>query len=115
MRKLLALWLGPLAFFWGWYFLSLNDLGGVFFSRALHDQVFNMYGTMLGIEPTAIPGMIAEALVVDSLILGAIVAFRKRRKIAAWWENRRASEPNAFAASAYVAYGRSDESLSSAP
>ncbi|WP_206454066.1 DUF6105 family protein [Aurantimonas marina] len=112
MRKLLALWLGPLAFFWGWYFLSLNDLGGVFFSRALHDQVFGMYGAMLGLDPAAIPGMIAEALVVDSLILGAIVAFRRRRKIAAWWERRRTSEPAALAG---MAYARSDESLSSAP
>lgn len=115
MRKLLALWIGPLAFFWGWYFLSLNDLGGVFFSRALHDQVFNMYGTLLGIEPTAIPGMIAEALAVDSLILFAIIAFRRRRRIAAWWESRRACEQDAVAAPAYGTYGRSEESLSSAP
>jgi hypothetical protein len=33
MRALFWLWLTPLAIFWSWYFLSLNDAGGVFFSR----------------------------------------------------------------------------------
>ena len=26
MRYLIALWAMPLALFWGWYFLSLNDI-----------------------------------------------------------------------------------------
>ncbi|NDV88621.1 hypothetical protein GTW51_18120 [Aurantimonas aggregata] len=93
MRTLLVLWLAPLAIFWSWYFLSLNDVSDLVFSRALHDHVFGIYGEMLGIDPAEIPPMIAKALVVDSVILGAIIAFRRRRRIAAWWRQRGAAEP----------------------
>ncbi|MEF2551389.1 DUF6105 family protein [Aurantimonas sp. A2-1-M11] len=112
MRTLLVLWIGPLIVFWGWYFLSLNDLGGPLFSRETHDRVFMVYGTILGIEPALIPAMVARALAVDSLILGAIVAFRRRRKIAAWWQARREAR---LALADGLAYERSDESRSSAP
>ena len=42
MRYLIALWAIPLALFWGWYFLSLNDMtfGYLMLSRRLHDFVF---------------------------------------------------------------------------
>lgn len=93
MRTLLVLWLAPLAIFWSWYFLSLNDVSDLVFSRALHDHVFAVYGEMLGIDPSTIPPMIAKALVFDSLVLGAIIAFRRRRRIAEWWRRRRPAEP----------------------
>ncbi|RCS21993.1 hypothetical protein DUT91_20830 [Phyllobacterium salinisoli] len=85
MRYLLIFWAGPLALFWGWYFLSLNDIsfGTTFFSREMNDLVFEVYGNVLGIDPQAIPPLAARACVIDSLILFAIIAFRRRRDILA--------------------------------
>lgn len=84
MKYLLLLWFVPLALFWGWYGLSLNDVnfGSIFLSRELHDAVFVMYGQILRVEPESIPGLLASASVIDSALIGAIVAFRKRK---AWW------------------------------
>lgn len=86
MRTLFALWATPLALFWGWFFLSLNDInfGYVMLSRQLHDLVFQLYGEMLGIDPALIPGMVAKACILDSLLLMAFWAFRRRRVIAGW-------------------------------
>lgn len=101
MRTLFALWAAPLALFWGWFFLSLNDInfGYVMLSRQLHDFVFQLYGQMLGIDPAIIPGMVARACVFDGFLLMALWAFRRRHKIAAWIRNRWmdpvASEPRA--------------------
>lgn len=90
MRTLFALWLAPLALFWGWFFLSLNDInfGYVMLSRQLHDFVFQLYGQMLGIDPAIIPGMVARACVFDGFLLMALWAFRRRSKIAAWIRNQ---------------------------
>jgi hypothetical protein len=86
MRYLLILWAAPLAIFWGWFFLSVNDLhfGFVFLSREVHDLVFHIYGQTLGLDPAAIPMLVAKACIFDTLIIGAIYAFRRRREIAAW-------------------------------
>ncbi|PDQ20271.1 hypothetical protein CN311_15020 [Mesorhizobium sanjuanii] len=86
MRYLFALWVAPLALFWGWFFLSLNDInfGYVMLSRQLHDLVFQLYGQMLGVDPAVIPGMVAKACVLDGLLLMAFWAFRRRRAIAGW-------------------------------
>ena len=89
MRTFLVLWIGPLVFFWGWYFLSLNDLGGPLFSRETHDRVFMVYGAILGIEPATIPPLVARACVVDTVVIFAIYAFRRRRDIIAWWNASR--------------------------
>jgi hypothetical protein len=91
MRALLALWALPLALFWGWFFLSLNDInfGYVMLSRQLHDLVFELYGEMLGIDPKEIPMLIARACVFDTLLIGAIWAFRARRRLIAWFKDRR--------------------------
>jgi hypothetical protein len=90
MRTLFALWAAPMALFWGWFYLSLNDInfGYVMLSRQLHDLVFELYGQMLGIDPTIIPGMVARACVFDGFLLMALWAFRRRRNIAAWIRNR---------------------------
>lgn len=95
MRALLLLWIVPLSLFWGWYFLSLNDMnfGYVMLSRQLHDLVFQLYGEILGVDPVLIPGMVAKACVFDSFLVAGIVAFRRRRQIAAWWRGRRAGKP----------------------
>jgi hypothetical protein len=80
MRAILLLWAIPLAFFWSWYGLSANDIsfGTIFFSRALHDVVFETYARTLGLPAAAIPGMIAWACLVDTGVILAIAAFRWR-------------------------------------
>ncbi|CAM5394688.1 hypothetical protein ATER59S_01968 [Aquamicrobium terrae] len=98
MRTLLLLWAAPLVLFWGWFFLSLNDInfGYVMLSRPLHDLVFQLYGDMLGIDPALIPGMVAKACIVDSLLVLAIWAFRRRRTIMGWMRGiaaRRSQSP----------------------
>lgn len=92
MRYLLWLWLLPLVLFWGWFGLSYYDVnfGLLIFRRDLHDLVFQIYGQMLGIDPATIPGLFLKACIFDSALIFAIVAFRKRRAIRAWWEKRRA-------------------------
>ena len=91
MRALLIFWAAPLGFFWGWYFLSLNNLnfGTNFFSRDLHDLVFTIYGNILGLDPDTIPALVARACVVDTLIILAIFAFRKRASIKKWCNEKR--------------------------
>ena len=104
MRWLLLFFALPLGSFWGWYFLSLNDInfGSIYLSRALHDLVFELYGEMLGVDPDIIPGMIAKACAFDMLIVAAIWAFRRRADISAWFAARRRSstEDKAFSAGA---------------
>lgn len=95
MRYILGLWLAPLVLFWGWFFLSLNDInfGYVMLSRQLHDLVFQLYGEVLGVDPAIIPGMVAKACILDSFLLGAIWAFRRRREIMAWLRKKRGTPP----------------------
>lgn len=90
MKYVFAIWATPLVLFWGWYFLSLNDVnfGSVYLSRQLHDIVFQIYGNMLGIDPASIPAMVAEACILDTAIIVAIWAFRRRREISAWVRDR---------------------------
>ncbi len=93
MRYILIFWGVPMGIFWGWYFLSYNDInfGLLFFSRLVHDFAFEFYGNILGIEPSTIPPMVARASVVDTCLIFSIYAFRKRRQIIAWWRDRQAS------------------------
>ena len=100
MRYILLFWAAPLGLFWGWYFLSLNDIsmGTQFFSRKLHDLVFMIYGNILGIEPDLIPAMVAKACLVDTLLIAAIYAFRKRKAIAQWARRLRPADADAASA-----------------
>ena len=84
MRILLVLWFFPIVLLGTWYGLSANDwhMGTRIFSRELHDLVFGLYGKLLGMEPEALPPLVAKAVFVDSLIVLAIAAFRWRAK---WW------------------------------
>ena len=109
MKWFLILWGGPILLLGSWYGLSYNDMSFGFFmlTRETHDLVFEVYSNVLGIPAADIPPLVARAIVVDSLIVFAIIAFRRRRKIAAWWRARQ--EASASAAL------RSDESRSSAP
>ncbi|NTF07289.1 hypothetical protein G6L37_14165 [Agrobacterium rubi] len=109
MKWFLILWAGPVGFLAAWYFLSYYDISFGFFmlTRQTHDLVFQIYGNVLGIPPDTIPPLVARAIAVDSLIVFSILAFRKRKTIAAWW---RGHQPSKAAASLPRA-----ESLSSAP
>lgn len=91
MRYIFALWALPLALFWGWFFLSLNDIhfGYMILSRPMHDLVFQLYGEMLGIDPAVIPGLVAKACLFDTLLIVAIYAFRRRAAIIAWARDTR--------------------------
>lgn len=97
MRYVLVFWALPLGIFWGWYFLSFYDInfGTLFFSRMVHDFAFEFYAAFLNtylgtaITADAIPGMVAEASVIDTLLIMGILAFRRRKKIFEWWQNRK--------------------------
>lgn len=90
MKYVVGLWAFPLLVFWGWYFLSLNDMnfGYAMLSRQVHDLFFGIYGNMLGIDPATIPPLVAKACVFDTFLLMGIWAFRRRREIAAWMRTR---------------------------
>ncbi len=110
MKWFLIFWAGPIVFLGGWYWLSYYDFNfGIFMlTRQVHDLTFQIYGEALGMPPEAIPPLVARAIAVDSLIVFALLGFRKRKSIIAWWQARQAlnSSPADLA---------SKESLSSAP
>ena len=88
MRTFFFLWAAPLAFLGAWYFLSSNDLHyGIFFlTRETHDEVFSIYSNALGIPAELLPGLVLKAIIVDTLLVLAFIAFRRRQS---WWPNFR--------------------------
>ncbi|MGV8939680.1 MAG: DUF6105 family protein [Allorhizobium sp.] len=94
MKWFLVLWAFPIILLGSWYGLSYNDISfGIFMlTREANDLVFQIYGNVLGIPPEIIPGLVARAIVVDSLAVFAIMGFRRRRMIAAWWGRRQSSK-----------------------
>ena len=96
MRYVLIFWGAPMGLFWSWFYLSYHDInfGTVYFSRLLHDFAFDFYAHILNqyggmsVEAGAIPAMIARACVIDTLLIFAILAFRRRKRIVKWWRNR---------------------------
>lgn len=84
MRYIFGIWAAPLVLFWGWYFLSLNDInfGFLMMSRAFNLALFDLYGEMIGVDPATIPWMLGKAFFLDTMIILAIWAFRRRRLIA---------------------------------
>lgn len=95
MRWFLLFWGGPILFLGGWYWLSYHDMNfGIFMlTRQTHDTVFRIYGETLGLPPEVIPALVAKAIVVDSLLLIAIIAFRRRAAIIAWVRARMPAPP----------------------
>lgn len=91
MRWVFAAWALPMGIFWGWFFLSYYDMnfGYVMLTRQVHDLLFELYGQMLGVEPATIPPLVAKACILDTAIILAIWAFRRRKEIAAWFRARR--------------------------
>ena len=107
MRYILIFWALPMSILWGWYFMSYYDInfGLLFFSRLVHDFAFEFYGNILGIEPSTIPPLVARACIIDTGLIFAIYAFRKRKAIAAWWRERQAA-PAGFMPAAAPEAGR---------
>lgn len=89
MRVLLWMWFAPLVTFWTWYALAAGDAGYVFFTREVHDTVFAIYAGVLGMEPQAIPMWAARACALDSVIVLGLFALVRRKRIVAWWRERR--------------------------
>jgi hypothetical protein len=108
MRWILIFWAMPIAILGTWYGLSINDInfGYLILSRQMNEFVFQLYGQILGIPPEDIPVLVVRAIIVDSLLLFCILAFRRRKQIAAWWVSRQKPPSEALAI---------DDSLSSAP
>jgi hypothetical protein len=111
MKTLLLLWALPITILGAWYGLSYYDMSfGIFMlTRDAHDLVFQIYGNVLGIPPETIPPLVLRAIIVDSLILFAIIGFRRRKQIKAWWTARQEKSAELCEVRA------SAESLSSAP
>ncbi|WP_442577441.1 DUF6105 family protein [Mesorhizobium sp. ASY16-5R] len=91
MRYILTIWALPLAIFWGWFGLSYYDMnfGYLMLSRQIHDIYFQLAGQIMGVDPATVPWLIAKACILDTLILVAIWAFRRRREIVAWLRRQR--------------------------
>jgi hypothetical protein len=108
MKWFLILWAGPIALLGSWYGLSYYDMSfGIFMlTRDAHDLVFQIYGHILGIPPEDLPPLVLRAIIFDSFLVLCLIAFRRRKKIWAWWQARHQSSPGVLAR---------DESLSSAP
>ena len=90
MRYFLFLWLLPVGGLAAWLYMASNDfsLGMFFFSREMFDLVFGIYADILGVDPATLPPLIYKALVVDTLIVAALFALKRRKDIIAWWKSR---------------------------
>jgi hypothetical protein len=110
MKWILIFWATPIVILGTWYGLSYNDInfGYLILSRRMNDFVFELYGSILGLPPKEIPGLVVRAIIMDTFILAGILAFRRRKAIAAWWRARQAKSESEAALAM-------DESLSSAP
>ncbi len=110
MKWALIFWIAPLAIIGGWYGLSYYDMSFGYFmlTRQAHDLVFQVYGNILGLPPEQIPGLVARAIVIDSLVLFAIILWRRRKAIMAFYEARFGSPQDEVELV-------SDNSLSNAP
>ena len=91
MRWVFVAWAVPMGLFWGWFFLSYHDMnfGYVMLTRQIHDLFFQLYGDAIGIDPATIPPIVAKACIIDTALILAIWAFRRRRAIAGWVRHRR--------------------------
>ncbi|MDA8869802.1 DUF6105 family protein [Rhizobiaceae bacterium] len=90
MRLFLILWVLPISLMATWYGLSAYDvnLGTTILSRPMHDAVLSLYANILGVDVGVIPGLLLNALIVDTALVVAIMAFRHRVKLRAWWNAR---------------------------
>lgn len=92
MKYLFWLWLVPMSLFWGWFGFSYYDVnfGTMFFSREMHNLVFGLYANILGVSYETIVTGFINACIFDTFLIFGIIAFRRRAKIKAWWQQRKA-------------------------
>ena len=90
MKYFLIFWLLPVGGLMGWLYLAQNDMsfGIHFLSRDMFDLVFGIYGNILGVDPETLPPLIWNAIIFDTFLVAAFVAFRKRKAIMAWFNAR---------------------------
>lgn len=90
MKLFLWLWLTPVTLLGAWYGLSANDMsfGVHMLSRETHDLVFAIYGQMLGIAPEKLPPLVLRAVVLDTFIVLAIIAYRRRSVLVPWMKRQ---------------------------
>jgi hypothetical protein len=90
MKYVIAVWAAPLVFFWGWYYLSLNDInfGTVYLTRELHVIVFQLLGQEIGVDPASIPAIIANACIFDTALPIAAWALGRRIEVVGWVRGR---------------------------
>ncbi|MGB7433647.1 MAG: DUF6105 family protein [Ahrensia sp.] len=94
MRYIFYFWFLPMSLFWAWFGLSYNDinLGTLFFSRDMHELVFAIYGSVLNLDYDTVVKLLIRACIVDTFLIFGIFAFRRRKQIKAWWQNRKTAQ-----------------------
>ena len=90
MRYFLLLWVLPVGGLTAWLYLASNDysLGTVYLSRDFFDLVFGVYANILGVDAATLPPLVYKALFVDTLIVAALFALKRRKDIIGWWKAR---------------------------
>lgn len=90
-RICLIFWVVPLTLYAAWFILSANDInfGTIYLSRQMHDIIMQTYANLLGIDPAIIPALLVRAVLWDLAVVLLILAYRRRKKIRAWWQSRR--------------------------
>ena len=91
IKYVIWLWLVPMTLFWGWFGLSYHDInfGLMFFSRDIHNMVFGIYASILGVSYETIVSGFLKACIFDTFLIAGIVAYRKRAEIKSWWRERK--------------------------
>lgn len=90
MKAFMLGWVLPVGAVWVWYLMSYNDinLGYTFLTRDAHDFVFMIYGNMLDMPANEVPILFLKAFLLDTLLVLAFIAFRRRKKIKAYFAER---------------------------
>ncbi len=94
-RVAIIFWVIPLALYSAWFILSANDInfGTIYLSRRMHDAIMQTYANLLGIDPAIIPALLIRAVIWDGAVIAAILVYRRRKAISAWWRARRSTAP----------------------
>ena len=82
MKWFLIMWFVPVTLLGSWYGLSYHDInfGFIMLSRQVHDLVFEIYGSMMGMPPEDIPPLILKAIVDGPPIPPRLLILLCRRK-----------------------------------
>lgn len=74
-----------------WYCLSINDMhfGVLMLSRLFNDAVFDVYGSILGMDAASVRTLLIKTFALNTLYIVAIAYFKPFGRIKAWWVARR--------------------------